>query len=354
MLSIIGSADPKYLAATDILIGDMSNTNYEFLLYDRPVILLANEWLAANFPDIGAKTDLDGLGKAIEESVSSPSAFASARRLWLQRTISLTDESASKRMLDIILQEAGEEHPEIALIYGGNPVRKTNVVPLAEEAARRGLRHTLVSKRRDLNASGSAAPVLVGTHFRDLWPDCPGYKVHIDHDLKGISTANIEYAFRDYTNGRHFPHIDLHITAGEAGDRRTSALLGPFSDRTRIGGYPKADHFLALNTPENKKAVYEELGLTDDLPLVTYAPAGERSFMKPGGSLKPQVIDRLRSLAALGKYHVLVKQKYAPDISFRLKQQLRKVYMLARRVNDDGSRWRSLFPEDSRGGSESL
>jgi hypothetical protein len=31
---VIGSADPIYLAAKDILIGDMSNTNYEFLLYD--------------------------------------------------------------------------------------------------------------------------------------------------------------------------------------------------------------------------------------------------------------------------------------------------------------------------------
>ena len=55
---IIGGADPKFLAATDILIGDMSNINYEFLIFDRPVILLANKWLQNHFPDIGIKTNL--------------------------------------------------------------------------------------------------------------------------------------------------------------------------------------------------------------------------------------------------------------------------------------------------------
>ena len=30
----IGSPDPKYLAATDILISDMSNINYDFLLFN--------------------------------------------------------------------------------------------------------------------------------------------------------------------------------------------------------------------------------------------------------------------------------------------------------------------------------
>ena len=52
----IGSPDPKYLAATDVLIGDMSNINYEFLLLDRPIILIANNWLKDTFPDIGQKS----------------------------------------------------------------------------------------------------------------------------------------------------------------------------------------------------------------------------------------------------------------------------------------------------------
>ena len=35
----VASPNAKYLAATDILIGDMSDINYEFLLFDRPIIL---------------------------------------------------------------------------------------------------------------------------------------------------------------------------------------------------------------------------------------------------------------------------------------------------------------------------
>ena len=41
----VTSSDPKYIAAADILIGDMSDINYEYLLFNRPIILLANKWL---------------------------------------------------------------------------------------------------------------------------------------------------------------------------------------------------------------------------------------------------------------------------------------------------------------------
>ena len=101
--SKIGSADPKYLAATDILIGDMSNTNYEFLLYDRPVILLANDWLRENYPNIGIKTDLRGLSAAIERSLKNPDEFKSQRKYWLGKTIYKSDGQVSKRYIDIIL-----------------------------------------------------------------------------------------------------------------------------------------------------------------------------------------------------------------------------------------------------------
>ena len=66
----IASAEVKYLAATDILIGDMSDINYEFLLFDRPVILIANEWLYENFPDIGIKTNRKGLINSVVRSIN--------------------------------------------------------------------------------------------------------------------------------------------------------------------------------------------------------------------------------------------------------------------------------------------
>ena len=39
---IIGSSHPKYLAATDILIGDMAGINYEFLIFNRPINININ------------------------------------------------------------------------------------------------------------------------------------------------------------------------------------------------------------------------------------------------------------------------------------------------------------------------
>ena len=100
----IDSPDPKYLAATDILIGDMSDTNYEFILFDRPIILLANKWLRENFPDIGIKMDLERLEKAIERSLKQPEEFQEQRRHWLEKTIYKPDGNSSKRVLDIILK----------------------------------------------------------------------------------------------------------------------------------------------------------------------------------------------------------------------------------------------------------
>ena len=50
------------------------------LLFDRPIILLANDWLIKNFPDIGIKTDIDGLENAIRRSISSPEEFSAKRK----------------------------------------------------------------------------------------------------------------------------------------------------------------------------------------------------------------------------------------------------------------------------------
>ena len=83
---IIASAHPKYLSATDILIGDMSDLNYEFLLFNRPIILLANDWLRKNFPDLGIKTNLEGLDDAIKRSISFPMEYENQRKYWLNQT----------------------------------------------------------------------------------------------------------------------------------------------------------------------------------------------------------------------------------------------------------------------------
>ena len=147
MLKSIGSAEPKYLAATDLLIGDMSSINYEFLLYDRPVVLLANEWVKTNFPDIGIKANLNELRLALNHSLSHKNEYQVNRKLWLNRTICQTSEKASKRYIGTILEKSKIANPEFIFIHGGNEVRKTNLLPLVEEVERRGMNCLFIEKK---------------------------------------------------------------------------------------------------------------------------------------------------------------------------------------------------------------
>ena len=72
---IVYSSDPKYLAASDILIGDMSDIIYEYLVFNRPIILNANDWVRKEFPDIGIKCDLNNLLEAIHQSIQNPKEY---------------------------------------------------------------------------------------------------------------------------------------------------------------------------------------------------------------------------------------------------------------------------------------
>jgi len=322
-LKQIASPDAKYLAATDILIGDMSDTNYEFLLYNRPIILLANEWLRDNFADIGIKTDVRGLESAIARSIENPAEYSDARNDWLKRTIYLHEENASPRVLDIAIERSGYLNPSIIIVHGESEVRKSNLLPLYEEACRRNMNVEFLpwvhgKKYRD-------ECIFFAVHFEDLKIQM-GYKVHLDHGLKGQGTANVEIAKIDYTENNFFPLINLHITAGQVGDERTKMLLGPNSDRSVIGGYPKADYLKRDNTPEDRRAVFRELGFDENIPLITYAPAGELSHAKPGGSLSPEVIESLQRLSKSHDYNILIKLKQAQrPLYIRVLTKLRRL-----------------------------
>jgi len=317
----IGSSDPRFLCATDLLIGDMSDINYEFLLFDRPIILIANDWLEKNFPNIGMKTNLERLKDDILVSLHDKTLYQAERKKLLDYTISITDEKASKRYIDIMIQRSGIENPEFIFNDGNNEVRKTNLIPLYNEVKKRETFGNLIVSIPEGMSVENAKDyltqvhepkkiILVGAHFRDLPEDLPGYKVHIDHALKGKGTTNLQINYKEYEEKNHHPHIDLHICAGKAGENRTKWLLQQYTDRTAIGGYPKGDDLLRLNTKENKNAVYEELGLEKGIPLITYAPAGELSDMKPGGSLCAEVINKLKEISIHIEAHIFVKLKY--------------------------------------------
>jgi len=251
--TIVRSAEARYLAASDILIGDMSDTNYEFLLFNRPVILLANQWLAEHFPDIGNKTDLRGLASAIAHNLQHPETFEKARNKWLEDTIHLPDGKSSQRVLKTALNHAKIRNPIIVIVHDDCSVKKTNLLPLYNAALARKLKVKLVTAA-PIKYKYAKRCIFFAAHFNNLMIPY-GYKVHLDHGLKGKGTANVEMSIADYKKNNYFNDIQLHITAGKVGQQRTQMLLGPNKDRAVIAGYPKADDLLCANTPQNRRSI---------------------------------------------------------------------------------------------------
>ena len=116
----------------------MSDTNYEFIIFDRPIILLANDWLRENFPDIGIKTDIEGLEQAIKKSIEQPQEYQKQRLEWLEKTVHKPDGHSSKRVLETILEKAQLKEPHFVVQHRDDAVHKTNLAPLAREIKKQG------------------------------------------------------------------------------------------------------------------------------------------------------------------------------------------------------------------------
>jgi len=339
----IGSADLKYLAATDILIGDMSNINYEYLLYNRPVILLANNWLRQYFPDIGLKTNLESLESAITQSIENPKEFETKRLFWKNAAIFIPDGTASRKYIEIALEKSGIDSPLFILIHGDNSVRKTNLIPIYNELLRQQFDAQMVSNISEVERLDDKT-IIFGAHFEDFREVGRGYCIHIDHDLKAPATANLARAKVDYKKNKFFKNIDLHITAGKAGYFRTQYVLDRYKDRVVIGGYSKADTLLSYDFIETKKQVCIELGFDPELPLVTYAPAVINKYMKPGGSLSTATLEKLKTISSRNDdINILVKIKYEQIKSpkERLIKELKRIYNSYRKFlfSDGGKDW---------------
>jgi len=328
LIRTIGGSDPKYLTATDILIGDMSDINYEFLLFDRPIILLANEWLRENFPHIGIKTDLEGLASAIERSIAHPDEYGAQRGYWHKKTMYNPDGRSSQRVLDAILRRSGIVDPHIVFVTGGDPVIEGTIYPVMAVAQERGIQVACVEKG-PIDQDHSRV-IYVGAHNGHLKFE-GGYKVHLDHGLKGTGVLDLEYHIAKYKENNYCPNTDLHITEGEVSFETTKILLDPYSDRTVMVGYPKSDTLLKLNTSENRRAVFKELRFNPEALLITYAPAGPmRLPAKPGGSYSLDVVSELKRIVARSGHNILVKLKYPQPtlmqrVRRRLGRELRKV-----------------------------
>jgi len=308
-LKKIGSPDPKYLAATDILISDMSNINYDFLLFNRPIILIANEWLRKNFPDLGIKTDLDGLGDAILRSIENPGEFEDQRKYWLKKTIYRPDGNSSKRVTDVIIKKSGIKDPFVLLIYAKNEVSKVHLSPIFETLKKRKIDVKIIDhfdKNKYIKFKDRL--ICIATHNQVLLNIEYGYKVHINHSVKGQGTTDIENELEIFKMWKYCPGTNLHITEGETCHWETKIFLGPYSDRAIMAGYPKADTLFRLNTDINKCSVFSELNFNPDKLLITYAPTGKYSYpFKQGASLSNKAISRLKKISIENDYNILIK-----------------------------------------------
>ena len=313
---IIVSSHPKYLASSDILIGDMSDTNYEYIIFDRPIILLSNNWLNQNFPEIGLRATVANLEQSIIKTIQYPDEYQSIRSKWLKKTIYKPDGRTSCRVLDEIIKQSKIHTPFFIILHDNCNVKMSNLLPLIDEIKKRNV-DFLFQDKISADYSPSQTDIIIAAHFNGLKRIRGGYKVHLDHGLKGKGTANVEMSKKDYIKNKYFPSINLHITAGNVGNERTKMLLGPLQDRAIIAGYPKIDHLFKYNNIDIKHQVYDELGFHKEWPIITYASAGELSEEKPGGSFSPLVLKKLKYIARNNDINVLVKMKnYLNNVIF--------------------------------------
>jgi hypothetical protein len=304
----VSSASPAYIGAADIMIGDMSDINYEYLLFDKPIVLLCNKWLFKNFPKIGIKTSIQGINEAVARTIKNPDEYSNVRKKWLNKTFYFPQAvSASQYILNKAINSSGYLNPRIILIHGGNITRESNLRPIYDEGIRLGFNILIISNPEidDIRPN----TIFIGAHFADLNIDV-GYKVHLDHGLKGVGTANLDISIADYKKFNYFPKIDIHITAGVAGYERTkNLLLGPNSERAVLGAYPKADEILKYDSLKAKLKICKELELKPWKKIVIYAPAGVKSYEKPGGSLSFISILYMYKLSYVNNVNVIVKLK---------------------------------------------
>lgn len=321
----IGSPDPKYLAATDILISDMSNINYDFLLFNRPIILIANEWLRKNFPDLGIKTDLNGLEDAIDRSIKNPGEFEEQRKYWHKKTMHQPDGNSSNRVVVAVLKHSKIDGPFILLIHGNNEVSKVHLSPLYRVCKERNIRCDYIGFFSEKRYGKINNLICISTHNQILGNIRNSYNVHIDHSVKGAGVTDFEKQLKKVKEMNYYPITHLHITEGEVSYDKTKKLLGPNSERVIMLGYPKSDTLLELNTLDNKKSVFKELGFNNDNLLITYAPTGKYSYpFKQGASLSLEVLYRLKKISANYNYNVLIKLRGILSFKNKILDKLRK------------------------------
>ena len=304
---VVNSSDSKYLSACDILIGDMSDINYEFLVFNRPIILLANDWVRKEFPDIGIKCDLNNVLEAIHQSIQNPKEYETNRKIWLSKTHHKPDGKSSIRVLNKINEYSKLINPKLIFIHGNNEVLKNTVKPIYKEAIKQGYKSELIE--RFSKKIHSQENIYISSHNK-LLNFSYGIKIHVDHGNKGQGVGPVDNKIKQWKKNNYWCNTDLFITEGEISYEKTKKCLGPHKKKAVMVGFPRSDDYLRLNTPENKISVCEGLGLDHKLPLVIYAPAGKYTYpQKQGATLSRTVIKKFKKISKSKDFNILVKLK---------------------------------------------
>lgn len=307
MFKVIDQSHPNILSVTDVLIGDMSDINYEFLLVNKPLILISNSWLDKNFPDLGERvSNIKDLELTLSNVIEKDS-YEQNRLYYKNRAFFISSNTNSIETLKNIIKNSKIRNPILSIHHNNNEIYKSNLLPL--KAAAQVLNIKVLENYRE----SSENIIHIAAHFSVLINNpniINNYCVHLDHGLKGEGTANVDMSLADYKKNNFFPSVNLHVTAGPMGLERTKMLLGDNSERAVPGGYPKADDIINGNNNKNRLMICEKYKLDPKLPIITYASAGEESIEKPGGSLDKNIIKELKKIHNHGGYNIVIKLKY--------------------------------------------
>jgi CDP-glycerol glycerophosphotransferase (TagB/SpsB family) len=214
------------------------------------------------------------------------------------------------------------------LIHGDNDVSIVHLEPVYEEIRRRGIKAEFVSSFVEEKYAKIPGLICISTHNEILDKIKFGYKVHIDHSVKGKGVTYFEgladiYRARDYYKG-----TDLQITEGVESFENTKKLMGPLKERVVMAGYPKSDTLIKFNTGENKNNIYEELGFDIDKILITYAPTGKYRYpFKQGASLSGRVLKCLKDIAKKNNYNLLIKLRSREPSYLKINKILKRIFI---------------------------
>jgi hypothetical protein len=208
----------------------------------------------------------------------------------------------------VIIEKSGITNPYILFIHGDNDVSKVHLDPLFSAAREKCFSCGFAGYFDEKTHASQKDLLIVSTHNNILDDIKYGYRIHIDHSVKGKGVTDFNSLCLLYKEKEYYKNTDLQVTEGEISFENTKLLMGPLKDRVIMAGYPKSDTLLKYNTAENKEQVYRELGLKNDRILITYAPTGKYRYpFKQGASLSKEMLNHLKIIAKTNDYNILVK-----------------------------------------------